>query len=181
MSKPDNIILVGFMASGKSHVGRILSRQTGRPLADADAEIVKRAGQPIDRIFAEQGEAAFRTLEQKVIAGLCRGSGQVISAGGGAFAQPENRRVMLSRGTVFCLQARPETIYRRLRADDRSGPAARPLLAGPDPAGRIRELLTRRAEAYAQAHYCIDTDALTPKQVAERVLTLFHSAASASL
>ena len=72
---------------------------------------------------------------------------------------------------MFCLQARPETIYRRLKADNDSGQPVRPLLAGPDPLGRIRELLTQRAEAYAQAHHCIDTDELTPEEVAEEVTT----------
>ncbi|MDE2778109.1 MAG: shikimate kinase [Chloroflexota bacterium] len=164
-----NIILVGFMASGKSHVGQILSQRTGMPLVDADSVIVERAGKSIEQIFADDGEAAFRSLERQVIAELFGQSGQIISAGGGAFVDPDNRREMLEGGTVFCLQARPETIYHRLKADDESGQAVRPLLAGPDPLGRIRELLAQRAQAYGQAHHCIDTDELTPEDVAERV------------
>ena len=134
MPQPDNIILVGFMASGKSHVGRILSERTDMRLVDADTEIVARAGKSIEEIFADEGEAGFRNLEREVIAELCGESGQIISAGGGAFVEPENRRVMLAGGTVFCLQASPETIYRRLKTDDESGQAARPLLAGTRPA-----------------------------------------------
>jgi shikimate kinase len=170
---PTNIILVGFMASGKSHVGRILSERTGTPMVDTDSMIVERAGKSIDRIFAEEGEATFRTLEREVIAELCQGSGQIISAGGGAFVDPDNRRVMLSGGTVFCLQAQPETIYRRLTSDNDTGQAVRPLLAGDDPLGRIQELLAQRADAYGQAHYRIDTDALTPEEVAKGVLATF--------
>jgi len=170
-----NIILVGFMASGKSHVGRVLSERTGMPLVDADTVIVERAGKSIEQIFADDGEAAFRCLEREVITELCRGTGQVISAGGGAFVDPDNRRAMLEGGTVFCLQARPETINQRLRADNESGEAVRPLLAGPDPLGRIRELLASRAEAYGQAHHCIETDELTAEEVAERILNLFPS------
>ena len=166
----DNIILVGFMASGKSRVGRILARRTGWPLVDADTEIVARAGKSIDRIFAEEGEAAFRVLERAVIAELCAGSGRIISAGGGAFVDPDNRRAMLSGGAVFCLHAQPETIYQRLTADNESGEAVRPLLAGADPLARIHELLAQRADAYNQAHHRIDTDTLTPEQVAEVVL-----------
>ena len=166
-----NIILVGFMASGKSHVGRVLSERTGLTLVDADAVIVERAGKSIEQIFADDGEEAFRLVEREVIADLCQGTGQIISAGGGAFIDPDNRRAMLAGGTVFCLQARPETIYQRLRADDDSGQAVRPLLSGPDPLGRIRELLDQRAKAYGQAHHCIDTDELTPEKVAERVVT----------
>ena len=173
MAWPKNIILVGFMASGKSHVGRILAQRTGMPLADADTEIVARAGKSIDRIFAEDGEAAFRALEREVIAELCAGTGRIISAGGGAFVDPDNRRVMLSGGAVFCLHAQPETIYRRLTSDNDTGKAVRPLLIGDDPLGRIRELLAQRAEAYGQAHYRIDTDALSPEEVAEVVLATF--------
>ncbi len=170
MPHHDNIILVGFMASGKSHVGRILSERTDMPLVDADTVIVERAGKSIEQIFADEGEGTFRALEREVMAKLCGQPGQIISAGGGAFVDPENRRAMLEGGTVFCLQARPETIYQRLRADNESGQAVRPLLAGPDPLGRIRELLAQRAEAYGQAHHCIDTDGLTPEEVAERVM-----------
>ena len=174
MPQPDNIILVGFMASGKSHVGRIVSDSTGMPLVDADSEIVQRAGKSIEQIFADEGEAAFRALEREVVLDLCGGSGRIISAGGGAFVDPDNRRVMLAGGTVFCLQAQPETIYQRLKADNDSGQAVRPLLAGPDPLGRIRELLAERAEAYGQAHHCIETDTLTPEGVAERVVRIME-------
>ena len=173
----DNIILVGFMASGKSRVGLVLSQRTGLPLVDADSVIVERAGKSIEQIFADDGEAAFRALEQEVVAELCGESGQIISAGGGAFVDPENRRVMLAGGTVFCLQARPETIYQRLKADDESGQAVRPLLAGDDPLGRIRELLAQRADAYEQAHYNIDTDELTPEEVAVKISNLLPTKA----
>ena len=192
MAWPNNIILVGFMASGKSHVGRILAQRTGRPLADSDELIVARAGKSVERIFAEDGEAAFRTLERAVISELCAGSGLIISAGGGAFVDPDNRRIMRAGGRVFCLHAGPETIYKRLAAtnpgsdhpepdnpesdDDNPGAApVRPLLAGDNPLERIRELLAQRAPAYNQAHHRIDTDALAPEQVAERVLELFQS------
>ncbi|MCY4365087.1 MAG: shikimate kinase [Chloroflexi bacterium] len=167
----NNIILVGFMASGKSQVGRILSERTGMPLVDADTVVVERAGKSIEQIFADAGEEAFRSLEREVIAELCGGVGQIISAGGGAFVAQDNRQALLTGGTVFCLQARPETIYHRLKADNDSGQAVRPLLAGSDPLGRIRELLAQRAEAYGQAHHRIDTDELTPEEVAGRVLS----------
>ena len=173
MPQHDNIILVGFMASGKSHVGRILSERTGMPLVDADTVIVERAGKSIEQIFADDGEVAFRTLERQVIAELCQGAGRIISAGGGAFVDPDNRRTMLEFGTVFCLQAQPETIYRRLASANDSAQVVRPLLAGPNPLARIRELLGQRAEAYGQAHYNIDTDALTPEEVADRVRAVF--------
>ena len=114
MDQPRNIILVGFMASGKSVVGGALSRLTGRPLVDADDEIVCRAGRPISQIFQEDGEAAFRDLERSVIGDLCSQSGTIIAAGGGSFLDPGNRELMLASGRVVCLSARPETILQRI-------------------------------------------------------------------
>lgn len=174
MSQPQNIILVGFMASGKSHVGRILSRKTGWPIVDADDEIVHRTGKPIHQLFQEQGEAAFRTLESSVIAGLCAGSGRIIAAGGGAFVSLDNQRRMLDNGLVFCLSARPETLYRRIAESNNPDAAVRPLLAGDRPLARIKALLAQRAEAYAQAHHIVETDALNPEQVADYILRLCH-------
>jgi shikimate kinase len=195
---PRNIILVGFMASGKSVVGEVLSRLTGMPLLDTDDEIVLRAGKPINQIFQESGEAAFRELERAVIADLCSRSGNVIAAGGGAFVDPGNRTLMLASGLVFCLGAQPETILRRVteptsvppssrqgreglsssqKADEQGNRGGahnpvRPLLTGGDPMGRIKSLLAQRADAYAQAHHTIETDQLTPEQVAGRILGL---------
>jgi shikimate kinase len=175
MTLPQNIILVGFMASGKSHVGRVLSQQLHWPLIDADQEIVKQQGKSVQSIFNEDGEAAFREVERSIIASLCAGKGTVIAAGGGAFLDPDNRRLMLASGMVFCLSAKAETIYSRLRNDTGPDVAVRPLLAGDNPRGRIKSLLAQRAKAYSQAHYTIQTDSLTPKQVAERILQLCSS------
>ena len=175
---PRNIILVGFMASGKTSVGRALAESLsgdaalrsagGWTLVDADDVIVERAGKPIHRIFAEDGEPAFRELESRVIVDLCAGERQVIASGGGAFVSPQNRDVMLAGGRVFFLSASPATILRRVREEDARGPI-RPLLAVEDPEARIAELLAQRTPAYAQAHHTVETDALTPEGVAERV------------
>jgi shikimate kinase len=167
-----NIILVGFMASGKSRVGQILAEQLERPLVDADQEIVRRQGMSVAQIFAQEGEAAFRALERSVLSELCGQPGLIIAAGGGAFIDPENRRTMLQKGKVFCLCASLETIYERVQREMESGGPGRPLLAGENPRQRIQALLEERAEAYAQAHHSIQTDGLTPEQVAQRVVEL---------
>ena len=174
---PRNIILVGFMASGKSVVGEALSRLASMPLVDADEEIERRAGRPVKQIFEKDGEAAFRDLERSVIADLCAGVGQVIAAGGGAFVDPDNRDAMLASGVVFCLSARPETILERLSQEPGDGAEAtgadgRPMLAGDDIKGLVESLLAQRAEAYARAHHTIETDELTPEQAATRILEL---------
>ncbi|MFQ6027840.1 MAG: 3-dehydroquinate synthase [Dehalococcoidia bacterium] len=171
MAAPRNIFLVGFMASGKSHVGSLLSQRTGWPLVDSDREIVARSGKSIEQLFETEGEAAFRSLERQIIRELCAGSGKIISVGGGAFVDGENRERMLSGGLVVGLRATPETIHRRVTRR-RSDAPVRPLLAGDNPLERIRTLLAQRADAYAQAHHTIETDTQTPEQVAERILGL---------
>ena len=184
------------MASGKSHVGRLLAQRIGWPLVDADAEIVRRAGKPIEAIFQADGEPAFRALEVSVLEELCAGSNQVVATGGGAFMNPVSRQAMLERGLVLCLNARPETIFRRLgltasevkdgeadedypeRADKAvrgdAGPV-RPLLAGDDALERIKSLLEERAGVYSQAHYSIPTDDFTPEQVAEQIVEIWSA------
>ena len=171
MTPPRNIILVGFMASGKTSVGRALAERTGWTLVDADDVIVTRAGKPIHRIFAEDGEPAFRELERQVIADLCAGERQVIASGGGAFVDPQNRDVMLSGGRVFFLSASPATILRRVQEEDAGGPI-RPLLAVENPEARIAELLAQRTPAYSQAHHTVETGALTAEGVAAEVTTI---------
>ena len=165
---PRNIILVGFMASGKTSVGRALAKRTGWTLVDADDVIVERAGKPIHRIFSEDGETAFRELERQVITDLCAGERQVIASGGGAFVSAENRDVMLAGGRVFFLSASPAEILRRVREEDAGGPI-RPLLAVDDPEARIAELLAQRTPAYAQAHHTVETDGVTAEGVAARI------------
>ncbi len=160
------------MATGKSHVGRILSQNTGWPLVDADDEIVRRVGKSVQSIFDHDGEPAFRELERTVIADLCAGNQQIISAGGGAFLDPSNRESTLNNGLVFCLSAIPETILDRVSRDSGEDASSRPLLSGDNPRQSIEELLAQRAESYAQAHHTIETDTLTPEQVAERILEL---------
>ena len=169
----DNIILVGFMATGKSHVGRLIARMTGRRTADIDEEIVRRARKPIHRIFSEDGEAVFRAMERHATFTLCDGGNRVISAGGGAFAQELTRQVLCESGTVFCLTARPETIHHRISRGSPNA-AVRPMLAGGDPLERIRELLEERAEAYAHADYAVATDERTPEEVAEEILRIYQ-------
>lgn len=159
------------MASGKSSVGRAISHRTGWPKTDVDDEIVARAGKPIADFFQESGEDAFRELERTVITDICATTGRIIAAGGGSFVDDENRRIMLECGTVFYLRTSPETVHRRITRGNPNAPV-RPLLAGGDPLERIKELLSQRGPAYAQAHHTIETDRLTTDQVAEAILEI---------
>ncbi len=166
-----NIILVGFMASGKSSVSRALFRRCGWPRIDADDEIVSRAGKPIADIFRDSGEDVFRELERSVVSDICGERGRIIAAGGGSFIDDENRQTMLDGGTVFYLSASPETIHRRVTRGNPNAPA-RPLLGAGNSLERIKELLTQRRPAYSQAHHAVETDGLTPDQVAEAILKI---------
>ncbi len=184
------------MASGKSHVGSLLAQKIGWRMVDADAEIVRRAGKPIEAIFQSEGEPAFRALEVSVLAELCAGSKQVVATGGGAFMNPVSRQAMLDHGLVLCLNARPETIFRRLgrvsleaehgeagedypdgadRAVQREAGPVRPLLAGDDTLERIKSLLEERAGVYSQAHYSIPTDDFTPEEVAGQIVEIWNA------
>jgi shikimate kinase len=160
-----NIILTGFMGTGKSEVGKLLAKRLQREFLDTDTLIEQAAGQPISRIFAEKGEASFRELEKKVIVQVCQKQEAVIATGGGAIVNADNAACLKASGTVICLTASPDTIARRVQGTDE-----RPLLQGEDPLAKIRSLLSARAEAYAQADITIDTSTLNPSEVVETIL-----------
>ncbi len=171
MTLQPNIVLVGFMGTGKSTVGREVAGRLGRPFVDTDALVAARAGLPIPQIFALHGEEAFRDLEAQVVAEVAARPGQVIATGGGALLRPENVSRLRERGRLILLTASPEVILERL---SRNGLSERPLLFGAlTPAERlerIRSLLRGREEAYAQADARVDTTGLTPQQVADLVM-----------
>jgi len=134
-----NLFLVGMMGAGKTTVGRLLARRLRRRFVDSDHEIERRCGVRIPVIFDIEGEAGFRQRESQALAALTASEGIVLATGGGAVLAEENRKCLASRGTVVYLHALPETLYARV-CHDRN----RPLLATPDPLGRLRELYAQR-------------------------------------
>ena len=141
-----NIILTGFMGTGKTASAAKWRRVPGRPFVDLDDLIVQRAGKSIPEIFAQDGEPAFRALEAAICGEMAAPAGLVIATGGGAVVNPANREALAAGGTVICLEADLETILQRVgRGDDR------PMLAGPDRVARIRELLAARARGLCRA------------------------------
>ena len=161
-----NIILIGFMGTGKTAVGKRLAKRLGWRFVDVDQLIETAAGMPIAKIFSKRGEPVFRRLERRVIARVVRGQHQVVATGGGAFVDLENRRRLRASGTVICLTARPQVILARIGKQ----PAARPLLTnGERPLAKIRALLTKRASAYAKADLTVETSDRTVDDVVERI------------
>ena len=167
---PRPLVLLGLPGSGKSTVGPLVASRLGCPFVDLDAEIERREGRTIPRIFAESGEAHFRELERRLTAELfARGAPPlVLSPGGGWVEQPSHRALF---GTVV------DAVYLRVSpavASARMGGAvaARPLLAGGDPVARLTELLDRREAFYLQANHALSVDSLAPDEVASSIVAL---------
>ena len=166
-----NVVLTGFMGTGKSTVGRILADRLGRELVDTDAVVEERHG-PIPAIFAERGEAAFREIERALAVELAARSGLVVSTGGRMLVDPDSADALSATGDVFCLTASTDTIVARLLAD---GVATRPMLAGVDDLrARVEALVLERAPAYARFTQ-VATDALAPADVAATLLAALQT------
>ena len=161
-----NLVITGFMGTGKSAVGEAVARRLGRPFVDMDTEIAARAGKSVARIFAEEGEATFRRREAALCAELAAREGLVIATGGGALVNAESRRRMLAVDTVVCLTADVPTILRRTQAE---GGAARPLLQTHDPRAEIERLLAEREAAYATIPWQVETAGKSIAAVADEV------------
>lgn len=162
-----NVVLVGFMGTGKTEVGRLLARELGFEYVDTDDLIEARGGKSIPLMFKEDGEQHFRDLESAAIEGLHTFHDHVIATGGGAVIRDENIRNMKNAGPVICLNATPEVIFERTKDND-----YRPLLQTPDPMKKIRDLLEKRASCYNKAGYTIDTSSLSVEEVVDAIIDI---------
>jgi len=166
-----NLVLIGYRATGKTTLARHLAARLGWDWTDADVEIENRAGKSIARIFAEDGERAFRDLEAEVIADLCRREWLVLAAGGGAPMREESRRSMRQSGHVVWLTATPETILARMTADATTTDR-RPSLTNRPPLEEIVQLLGRREPVYREtAHQVVDTEGKSPESLVEEIIS----------
>ena len=150
-SKP-NIVLVGFMGTGKTSIGRRLSSQLRMRYVDTDDIVERDNRRRISDIFAEDGEPAFRELESKAVHKVSKLYNHVISTGGGVVLKEANMVELKRNGIVFCLTATAEEIHRRVGHQTH-----RPLLQTPDPLAQIRSMLEERHSYYAEAHHMIST------------------------
>jgi shikimate kinase len=164
------LTLIGYRATGKTTLARLLAQRLGWEWIDADVEIERRAGKSIARIFAEDGEPAFRDLEVEVTRDLCQQRRLVLAAGGGAPMRAENREAMHAGGTVVWLKALPETIHRRMTGDATTA-GRRPDLTAQGGLAEIVQLLGRREPIYEEtADFAVDTEEKTPEAIVAEIL-----------
>jgi len=166
-----NIVLIGFMGTGKSVVGKRLAAGLGWTFYDTDRVVESRTGLTVAELFEKQGEDSFRLLEREVVREVSEKENCVISTGGGAPVHPENVQNLSQKGELICLTASPEVIFKRV--ERRLG--ARPLLLGTDPLDRIKTLLEERRPFYAQASFTIDTTYFSIEKITDAILRRMRS------
>jgi len=163
------VTLIGSRGCGKSSAGRVLASRIGWEFADADAELEARAGKSIQQIFADDGEAAFRDLEEQTVADLLQRERLVLAAGGGAVMRDATRGRIATAGPVIWLTASPETLYARIHADDTTA-ERRPDLTDRGGLEEVRALLAQREPVYrGTADIVIDTEQKTVAQIAGEI------------
>ncbi len=170
-----NLILTGFMGTGKTSIGRRIAAAWDRPFLDFDAELARRFGRPIPQIFAEEGEPAFRAAEAALCGALPVDAGLVVATGGGTVVDPVSRASLEARGVLICLRARGDVLLARLQA---AGPATRPML-GADPPAALARLLAAREPAYAAVALQVDTSDASPEAVVAAIEALYEAAVHA--
>ena len=157
-----NLVLTGFMGTGKTSLGKLLAEKLGRGFVDIDQKIEQDSGMTIPQIFEKYGEKYFRELEKNAVKEVAARKNLVIATGGGTVKDEENIRLLKESGVMVCLTTEPEEIFRRT---ERRG--ERPVLdAGDeDRLNTIKKLLAERQKFYAQADYTVDTTDWSPLQI----------------
>lgn len=162
----ENVILTGFMGTGKTSLGKLLATKLGRPFVDIDKKIEDEAHMSIPKIFERYGEAHFRELEKIAVKELCTRRGLVIATGGGTIKDEENLQLLKSSGVMICLTTEPEEILNRTA---RRG--ERPVLdgGGNERLETIKRLLAERQKFYDRADYQVDTTTWSPIQIIDDI------------
>lgn len=160
-----NIVLIGFMGTGKTSVGKVLAQRLKWQFYDTDDVIEKQVGIKISDIFARHGEVYFRDLETKTINLLSLLDKAVIACGGGVVLKKENMEALERNGIIVCLEASPQKIFERTKSN-----SDRPLLNVKNPLDRICEILQQRKKLYERCSISINTDDLTIEQVVDKIL-----------
>jgi shikimate kinase len=168
LKRTPGLYLVGFMASGKTTIGRALAHQIGWPFVDMDSEIEARQGKAISQIFSDHGEAGFREIETEVlrahVTGIEAGLPSVVALGGGTFIQPKNWELISNNGVTLWLDCPLEIIQRRLGGD-----TTRPLATSRNGLGKLYD---DRRPLYSRADYRVEVDTEDVQELIRRILGL---------
>ena len=162
-----NIVLVGFMGTGKTAVGKLLAARLNKQRLCLDDMIEWKIGKPIVEIFEHDGEAFFRKVEKEIVRAASHDKDVVIDAGGGVVIDEDNVKRLKEHGIIICLRASPDVIYERTK-----GHLHRPLLNTPNPVESIKEMIGKREQYYNRADYTIDTSDLTPDEIVEKIINI---------
>jgi shikimate kinase len=166
MHHRENLVLIGFMGSGKSSVGRLAARALGFQFVDTDQLIVERTGKQISDIFATEGEESFRAMETSALEEFSDRVHYVISTGGGAVISPKNRALLRAIGFVACLNAEEDVLFERVSRNSK-----RPLLQTDNPRETLSKLIKVRGPLYAEtAHWEMDTSSVSQAGAVEMLV-----------
>ena len=165
-----NLILCGFMGSGKSTIGKLLSEKMGTRFIDTDAYIEQKEGMKISEMFEKYGEDYFRSREREVCEELSQLKRTVISTGGGTLLNEDNMRALKKNGVIFLLNVSSRTVLTRLKND-----STRPLLQQDDKEHAVKMLLNKRIRLYNRAaDYVIDAEE-SPRKVSLKILSIYNA------
>jgi len=167
-----NLVLTGFMGTGKTSIGKLLAEKLGRCFVDLDQKIEQDTGMTVLQIFEKYGEKYFRELEKNAVKEVAARKNLVIATGGGTVKDEENIRLLKNSGVMVCLTTEPEEIFRRT---ERRG--ERPVLDAGDEnrLNTIKKLLAERQKFYAQADYTVDTTEWSPLQIMNDICKHFRA------
>ncbi|MFH1283044.1 MAG: shikimate kinase [bacterium] len=164
-----NIVLTGFMGTGKTVVGKLLAKKLSYQYIDSDEMIEKDVGMSISKIFKYKGEAFFREVESKAILLVSLLDKFIVATGGGVPLKSINMDELEKKGFIVCLKAKAQTIFDRVKDDN-----SRPLLQTEEPLKEIQKLLKQREEYYKRCDFSVDTDAYNVEKVADIIIEKFN-------
>ncbi len=166
-----NIALTGMMGCGKSSVAKELKNLLPKfNYIDLDLEIEKKENKTINKIFEDNGEAYFRSIENQLLEEISDSENQIISLGGGTFLSEQNRKILSLNSISIYLETNVDTIYKRIKDD-----TSRPLLKTENVKGKIAELLNKRELIYKLANFTVSTENKTPKNIAKEILEILRN------